>query len=126
MNCFSFPVIDVEKTSLRLKEIREQKNIKISTLQKLFHFDYPQAIYSWENPDKKSLPCIDNIVYLAKLYDVSIDDLIVLKEEKTEQFVIREPSPPYGISKESIEFIKLHASDDVKHSISQYFGFSLQ
>ena len=30
------------------------------------------------------------------------------------------------ITKESIEFIKLHASDDVKHSISQYFGFSLQ
>lgn len=48
MASFSFPVIDVEKTSLKLKKVREKKKIKIGVLQKLFNFDHPQAIYEWD------------------------------------------------------------------------------
>lgn len=74
------PVIDIPATSRRLKEIREKRGLKIADVQKLFNFEYPQAVYDWENPEKKTLPRIENLVFLAKIYGVSIDELIVYEE----------------------------------------------
>lgn len=71
------PVIDIPATSKRLKEIRENRGLKISDVQKFFKFEYPQAVYDWENPEKKTLPRIENLVFLAKIYDISMDELIV-------------------------------------------------
>ena len=126
MTSFSFPVIDVEKTSLKLKKIREKNNIKINVIQKLFNFDHPQAIYEWENPDSKTLPRLDNLVVLARLYDVPIDELVALKTVRTENLPIREQlPPPYGIADADIEFIKRNASEDVQRALGQHFGFSI-
>ena len=74
------PVIDIPATSRRLKEIREKRGLKIADVQKLFNFEYPQAVYDWENPEKKTLPRIENLVFLAKIYGVSMDELIVYEE----------------------------------------------
>ena len=71
------PVIDIPATSRRLKEIREKRGLKIADVQKLFNFEYPQAVYDWENPEKKTLPRIENLVFLAKIYGVSMDEFIV-------------------------------------------------
>lgn len=126
MRAFSFPVIDVEKTSLKLKKIREKKNIKIGDLQKLFNFDHPQAIYEWENPDSKILPRLDNLVVLARLYKVPIDELVALKTVRTELLPIKEQCPPpYGIAQADIDFIKLNSSPDIQAALCRHFNISL-
>lgn len=123
---FSVPVIDVEATSKNLKRLREERNLKTSEIQSLFNMTYPQAIYNWENPDKKDLPNIDHLVALAKFYKVSLDELIVIKKENTETLQIKRPTPPYAISHETLVFIILNTtSDKTKSALEHYYNFSL-
>ena len=125
MDCFSYPIINIEETSLRLKALREQNNVSLNTLQKLFSFNYPQAIYKWENPKDKTLPCLDNLIVLAKLYKVPIDELIVTKIARSEVLQVKEPNPVYGISKESLDFIRGNASQEVRIALSKFYYFDL-
>ncbi len=125
MDCFSYPIIDVEATSLRLKALREQRNISVRELQGLFAFEYPQAIYNWENPKDKTLPRLDNLVVLARLYKVPMDELVVIRIERNEYLSVHEPSPPYTVSEETLAFIKANASSDLIRAIGMYFGFEL-
>lgn len=79
---FSIPQIDVEATSLNLKKIREDRNIKVSFIQKVFNFEYPQAIYNWENQKEKTLPRLDNLIVLAELYESYFTFLFVFRSLK--------------------------------------------
>ena len=118
-------VIDIEKTSLKLKEIRVKKNIKVSDLQKEFKFENPQAIYLWENPEKKTLPSLDNLVRLAKFYNTSIDELLVIKVISDKPIIVSEsvlPSP-YNISQDVIDFVKNNSSQDVLNALRNYYSF---
>ena len=118
-------VIDIEKTSLKLKEIRIKKNLKVSDLQKEFQFENPQAIYLWENPEKKTLPSLDNLVRLAKFYNTSIDELLVIKVISDKPIIVSEsvlPSP-YNISKDVIDFVKNNSSQDVLNALRNYYSF---
>jgi len=120
----TIPVIDVKNTSLRLKTIREQKNIKISQLQALFGMENPQSIYNWENPQKKNLPRIDNLVILAKTYNVRLDELIILKEEKTDYLPVCDYSPEF-ITKSTLDFIREASSQKSKEALSRYYQINL-
>ena len=118
-------VIDIEKTSLKLKEIRVKKNIKVSDLQKEFKFENPQTIYLWENPEKKTLPSLDNLVRLAKFYNTSIDELLVIKVISDKPIIVSEsvlPSP-YNISQDVIDFVKNNSSQDVLNALRNYYSF---
>ena len=118
-------VIDIEKTSLKLKEIRIKKNLKVSDLQKEFKFENPQAIYLWENPNKKTLPSLDNLVRLPKLYNTSIDELIVIKVISDKPIIVSEPvlPSPYNISQDVIGFVKNNSSQDVLNALRNYYSF---
>ena len=70
---FHTPVIDVSATSKNIKSLREERGITVSEIQKMFGMENPQSIYNWENPEKKTLPCIDNLILLAKIYKVTLD-----------------------------------------------------
>ena len=41
----------------------------------VFCFISPQAIYKWQNGT--ALPTVDNLIVLAALFDVLIDDILV-------------------------------------------------
>ena len=72
--------------------------------------------------DSKTLPRLDNLVILARLYDVPIDELVALKTVRTENLPIRgQLPPPYGIADADIEFIKCNASEDVQRALGQRF-----
>ena len=122
---FSIPVIDVPATSKNLKSLRKSHNITVAQIQKLLHMENPQSIYNWENSEIKSLPRLDNLVFLAKLYEVSIDELLVIKMEKTDGMAICEPGMPFGILQETLEFITQTTSPATKIAIEKYYGFSL-
>ena len=122
---FEKPIIDVEKTSIKLKEIREAKGTKISQLQHLFSMENPQSIYNWENPNKKNLPRIDNLVTLAQFYNVKIDDLIIVKYVQTDMLEVCASSTIiYGIKKEYIENLISLSSPSVLKALKSYYNFS--
>ena len=121
---FLFPVIDVPATSINLKKLRESRGISVANLQQLLEMTNPQSIYTWEDINSKYLPRLENLVILSKLYKVSIDDLIILKESGEAVLSIGESRPPYGYSSEVIKFIKLNASENMKRAIEKYFEFS--
>ena len=50
-------------------------NLSVKDVQLAFGFEAPQAIYKWIHG--RSVPTIDNLVILAAILDVRIDDIVV-------------------------------------------------
>jgi len=73
-NCL--PVIDMIGTGQRILELRKAAGLSVSDLQKMFGFCTPQAIYKWQHG--VAMPTIDNLVALAIVFGVTVDDIIVL------------------------------------------------
>ena len=121
---FSVPVIDVEATSQNLKRLREERNIKVSEIQKSLNMTYPQAIYTWENPDEKILPTLDHLVALSTIYRVSIDEMIVIRYVNDASLTVKDPHPLYGVEKEILDFIANISSPDTRYALEKYYGFS--
>lgn len=71
------PIIDSEKTGQNIKRLRTQANMSVSKLQDIMGFMHPTIIYQWECGMK--LPCLDNLVILAKILGVTMDEIIVCK-----------------------------------------------
>lgn len=72
------PVIDIEKTGERIKELQADSGLSCVQMLDYFGFNTPQAIYKWRNGE--SMPTIDNLVILAHIFGVKIDDIIVTKD----------------------------------------------
>ena len=74
--------IEVEgvKLYLQFKILVQEKGITVKELQKIFGFDTPQAIYRWQRGE--ILPCLDNLLVLAKILDVQVENLIIQNQIK--------------------------------------------
>lgn len=70
------PTIDMTMTGQNIKKLRTQSGITVTALQQVFGFSSPQAIFKWQRGD--SLPTVDNLVILASLFGVRIDDILVI------------------------------------------------
>lgn len=70
------PSINLALTGDKITAMREAAGLSVKDLQKFFGFNSPQAIYKWQNG--VSLPSVDNLVILAKILNVRIDDIIVI------------------------------------------------
>ena len=73
---FIFPAIDMAKTGENIINLRKKAGLSVKDLQEVFGFSTPQAIYKWQQG--LALPTIDNLVVLAKLLDVKVDDILVI------------------------------------------------
>jgi transcriptional regulator with XRE-family HTH domain len=120
-NGFTLPVIDVQATSKRLKEIREKRGFTVADIQKIFGMQNPQSIYTWENPNLKYLPCLENLIALAKIYGVSIDDLIVIEEDDSSMYLC-DSQLVSCISEDIMMFIKNNASKRVQEAIWFFYN----
>lgn len=76
-NTFLRPVIDQCATGENIKNIRKNCGLSVKDLQEVFGFEFPQAIYAWERG--KNIPTIDNLLVLASLFGVSVDNLVVTR-----------------------------------------------
>ena len=70
------PVIDLTATGRNIKNLRVSAGISVRDLQTVLGFTNPQAIYKWQNGD--SLPSIDNLVILAAVLGVTVDEILVV------------------------------------------------
>ena len=74
----AYPVIDMAETGRRIERCRREAGLTVRDLQDYFGFEYPQAIYKWQRG--KSLPTVDNLLALARLLRVSMEDLLVCED----------------------------------------------
>ena len=72
---FTIPTIDMVKTGQNIVTLRKKAGVSVKDLQDAFGFGTPQAIYKWQQG--LALPTIDNLVVLATLLGVKLDDIIV-------------------------------------------------
>ena len=75
----SIPVIDIVKTGENIRNLRKMAGISITELQDIFGFRNPQAIYKWQRGE--ALPSIDNLVVLASVLNVRIDDILMTVDD---------------------------------------------
>ena len=68
----NMPVIDMVRTGQNIGRLRKQA---VKDLQDIFGFATPQAIYKWQQG--AALPTIDNLVALAAVLQVRMDDILV-------------------------------------------------
>ena len=71
----NLPVIDMVRTGQNIGRLRKQAGLSVRDLQDIFGFATPQAIYKWQQG--VALPTIDNLVVLAAVLQVRVDDILV-------------------------------------------------
>ena len=71
------PVIDMTATGRNIARLRISAGITVKDLQDIFGFNTPQAIYKWQRGT--ALPTVDNLVALAAVLGVRIDDILVFQ-----------------------------------------------
>ena len=68
------PVVDLNKTGQNICMLRKRSGVSVRELQELLGFATPQAIYKWQHGI--SLPTVDNLVALASILDVSVEEIL--------------------------------------------------
>ena len=74
---FLRPVLDLEATGVKIKTLMKQRGITPRQLQIILDFPYVQTVYNWFAG--KNMPTLDNLVVLAKVLSVNMDDIIVTR-----------------------------------------------
>jgi len=69
------PVIDMARTGANIANLRRAAGLSVHDLQIAFGFNSPQAIYKWQTG--RALPTVDNLIVLASLLKVRIDDILI-------------------------------------------------
>ena len=71
------PVIDPTATGSNITRLRIHAGLTVKDLQDIFGFSTPQAIYKWQRG--AALPTVDNLVVLAAVLGVRIDDILIFQ-----------------------------------------------
>ena len=72
------PVIDMTATGITITRLRINAGLTVTDLQDIFGFSPPQAIYKWQRGT--ALPTVDNLVVLATVFGVRIDDILIFQD----------------------------------------------
>ncbi len=70
------PTIDLVRTGANIVRLRKAAGLTVHDLQLAFGFSSPQAIYKWQTG--AALPTVDNLIGLAALLGVHIDDILIV------------------------------------------------
>lgn len=77
-----YPVISVEKTGKRIREICERQGICAKEIQEYMGFSAAQSVYDWFRG--KNLPSVDNLYALSRLLKVTMEMLVVASDQEEE------------------------------------------
>lgn len=72
------PVIDMTATGINITRLRINAGLTVKDIQDIFGFSTPQAIYKWQRGT--ALPTVDNLVVLATVFGVKIDDILIFQD----------------------------------------------
>ena len=79
---YKVPVIDLKATGQNIELLRKSAGVSVRDIQDVMGFANPQAVSKWQKG--VCLPTIDNLVILAAVLDVTIDEILVYDEEPAE------------------------------------------
>lgn len=72
----SLPVINTVVTGQNINRMRIEAGMSVKDMQKVLGFAAPQAIYKWIHG--AAVPSIDNMVILAAMFDVTLDEIVAV------------------------------------------------
>ena len=72
----NFPMINTVATGENINRMRIEAGMTVREMQNVFGFTTPQAIYKWIHGTE--MPTIDNMVILAAMFGVTVDEIIVV------------------------------------------------
>lgn len=70
------PTVNLVQTGVNIVNLRKAAGLTVHDLQVAFGFNSPQAIYKWQRGI--TLPSVDNLIVLAALLHVHIDDILIV------------------------------------------------
>ena len=76
------PAIDLKKTGQNITRKRKEAGVSVREMQIMFGFTSPQAIYNWQNGI--SLPSVDNFIVLATILGTTIDEIIAIEGDDSD------------------------------------------
>ena len=74
----NYPIIDLKATGARIRELRIKNNLTDEEVMAFMGFEAPQAVYKSQRGE--SLPSVDNLFALSKLFGARIEDILVSEE----------------------------------------------
>ena len=77
-----YPVLDARATGARIKELRKARHLTVEDVAGFMGFESEQAVYKWQRGD--SLPTVDNLYALSRLFGTTVDDILVGSIERDE------------------------------------------
>ena len=73
---FEIPYVNTAATGQNINRLRTAAGMSVRDMQMVFGFATPQAIYKWIHGT--AMPTIDNLVILAAMLGVTMDEIIVV------------------------------------------------
>lgn len=80
----NYPILDLQATGEQIKKLRVQKRMSVTDICEYMGFENPQAVYKWQRGE--SLPTVDNLFALSRLFDTPIDNILCEKKEAQASF----------------------------------------
>ena len=71
------PFVNMIATGRNIDRLRIEAGMSVKDMQMVFGFTTPQAIYKWIHGT--SMPTIDNLVILAAMLNVTLDEIVVVE-----------------------------------------------
>lgn len=71
----TLPTINMTATGNNITHLKKKAGLTVKNIQAVMGLNNPQAIYAWQRG--QALPTVDNLVVLAAILNVKIDDIIV-------------------------------------------------
>lgn len=72
------PVINIKATGERIKTMMDERELVVKDIQEELGLATVQAVYKWFYG--QNLPSLDNLICLSHVFQVKIDDILVLEE----------------------------------------------
>ena len=75
----TIPTIDMLATGSNITRLRRRTGLSVKEIADIFGFATPQAIYKWQRGT--ALPTLDNLVVLAAVFHVSMDEIVIIESD---------------------------------------------
>ena len=73
-----YPIIDLIRTGENIRRLREDRDLTVMEVQSFLRLSSVQAIYQWGRGI--SLPTVDNLYALSHLFEISMNEILVLAD----------------------------------------------
>ena len=76
-----YPVLDTVAIGARIKRLRKDHHLTVGDVARFMGFESEQAVYKWQRGE--SLPTVDNLFALSRLFDTSVDHILTGDKEES-------------------------------------------